>query len=105
MRMLAGGARKDEALRLIDMSPSVQAMRRVDADAEPRMLENALGGVLPQDDPGPGRIGKPRLHVPAGVIGGEIDRKDEGEGQAPKPCESADDGGSPFPRQQERDQR
>ena len=74
-------------------------------NAKPGMLENALGSELPQDDPGPGRIRKPRLHVPAGVIGGEIERQDEGEGQALKPCESSDDGCSPFPRQRECDQR
>ena len=105
MRVLAGRARENKALRLIELSLSVQAMRRVDANAERRLLENVLGGVLPQNDAGPRGIRKPRHHVPAGVIGREIDRQDQCEGEAPKSGESPDDGGAPFPRQQKGGER
>src|SRR4029079_1204240 len=105
VRVLAGRARKNKALRLIGLSLSVQAVRRADANAEPRWLENVLGGVLPQNDAGPRGIRKPWDHVPAGVIGRGSDRQDQREGEAPKSGESPDDGGAPFPRQQKGGER
>ena len=93
----AGAAAELEALGpvLRTFHHRLHGRRGIDPDADPRMLERALCGVLPDDDPRARRTRQPGHEMQSLLVGETIERNHQREAETPNHRERADDSEAP----------